>query len=80
MLDQDITRLRAKWDQVDALVRELEQAGEDMTVARQALRETTALLDYAEVLDCASGVGGDPAAEAQQTAGVGFRARRTSYE
>jgi hypothetical protein len=51
MLDQDITRLRAKWDQVDALVRELERNGEDMTVARQALKETTALLDYAEVLD-----------------------------
>ena len=51
MLDEDITRLRAKWDQVDAMVSELEAAGEDMRVARQALKETTALLNYAEVLD-----------------------------
>ena len=51
MLDEDITRLRAKWDQVDAMVPELEAAGQDMRVARQALNETTALLDYAEVLD-----------------------------
>lgn len=45
MLDEDITRLR------DAMVSELEAAGEDMSMARQALKETTALLDYAEVLD-----------------------------
>ena len=47
-MDAEVVALRAKWDQVDAWVRDLEDQGESLPLARLYLAETKALLDYAE--------------------------------
>ena len=51
MSDTEVIALRAKWDQVDAWVRDLEKQGESLPLARLYLAETKALLDFAEELD-----------------------------
>lgn len=43
-------RLRAKWDQVDAWVRELEAEGEELPGARYGLAFAKVQIDYAEQL------------------------------
>ena len=51
MNGEDIIRLRAEWDQADAMVSELEAADEDMTEARFQLELAAAAIDYAERLN-----------------------------
>ena len=50
----EVIALRAKWDQVDAWVRDLEEDGESLPLARLYLAETKALLDFAEEMDDAA--------------------------
>ena len=47
----EIVRLRAEWDEADAMVAELEDAGEDMAGARFQLELAAAAIDYAERLN-----------------------------
>lgn len=49
-VDPEIMRLRAKWDQVDAWVRELEAEGEELPGARYGLAFAKVQIDYAEQL------------------------------
>lgn len=50
-VEAEIVRLRAKWDQVEAMVSELEGMGESFPGARLSLAFAKELLDHAERLD-----------------------------
>lgn len=52
-LDVDIIRLRAWWDQVQAMLREAEAEGGLLVGCRMMLAEARVLIDYAEELNAA---------------------------
>lgn len=53
-LDSEIIRLRAWWDQVQAMVRDAEAAEGPLIGCRILLAEARELIDFAEELDAAA--------------------------
>lgn len=49
-LDPEIMRLRAKWDQVEAMVADAEREGPELPGARHGLAVAKEMLDHAERL------------------------------